>query len=58
MAAAGAAFLAAARFLVDGRPGAPLGFAFRHAAFLVALLDMARLALLLAGVTRFAALRH
>ena len=38
------------RFLVDGRPGASLGFLLVHAAILVTLLDIAGHAFLLVGV--------
>src|SRR5579872_4844343 len=58
VAAAGTAPLAAAAFPVDRRPGAPFGFAARHATPLVAFFDVARLALLLVRVTRLAAARH
>jgi hypothetical protein len=49
-AAAGSRLLAAARLLVDGRPGATLGFLVAGPALLVALLDMLGLALLLVRV--------
>src|SRR6185436_8995238 len=55
LAAARAALLAAAALLVDGRPGAPLGFLVRHAGGLVALGDVIGLAVLLIGVLGFAA---
>jgi len=47
-AAAGTALVAAAGFLVDGRPRAPLGFLLADAALLVTFLDMFGLAFLLA----------
>src|SRR5277367_1701756 len=52
-AAARPRFLAAAVILVDGRPGAPLGFLLRNATLLVALGDMVGLAFLLVGVFGF-----
>jgi hypothetical protein len=55
---AGAALVAAAAFLVDGRPGPPLGLMLRHAALFVAVGDMIGLAFLLVGVFRFVAARH
>src|SRR5262245_29142767 len=57
-AAPGPALVAAAFLLVDGRPGAPLGFLLADAALLVAFLDVLRLALLAVGVLRFVAARH
>jgi hypothetical protein len=57
-AAAGAAFVAAAGFLVDGGPGAPLGFLPADAAAFVALLDVFGLAFLLVGIAGFVAARH
>src|SRR3954469_5961051 len=57
-AAARAALVAAAGFLVDGRPGAPLGFLRADAALLVAFLDMLGLAFLLVGVARFVTAGH
>ena len=56
--APGAALLAAAVLLVDGRPGPRLGFVLGDAPLLVALLDVLGLALLLVGVRRLVAARH
>src|SRR4051812_34385179 len=58
LSATGAAFLAAMGFLVDRRPGAALGFAFRHTTFFVTLFDMFGHALLPAGVARLVAAWH
>src|SRR4051812_26937962 len=57
-AAAGARFLAAARFLVDRRPGAGARFLLGNALVLIAFGDMLGLALLLVGIFAFVALRH
>src|SRR3954469_11924327 len=58
LAAAGAGLVAAAAFLVHGRPGAAFGLFLRHAAILIALLDMLGLALLLVSVTALVAAGH
>jgi hypothetical protein len=46
-----AALLPAVGFLVDGRPGAPLGFLLRNPAVLITLFDVFGLPLLLVRVT-------
>src|SRR5262249_34523995 len=51
-------FLAAAAGGIDRRPGAALGLRRGHAAMLVALLDVFRLAFLLVAVLAFVAARH
>src|SRR5262249_55096709 len=48
-----ARLVAAAGFLVDGRPGAALRFLLGHAVLLVTLGDVLGLAFLLVGVLRF-----
>src|SRR6266550_6760727 len=53
-----ARFFTAVRCLVDGRPGAALGFILRYAAFLVAFLDVVGLSFLLVGVFRFITAWH
>jgi len=53
-----AGLLAAARFFVDGGPGATLALLGGHAALLVTLSDVLGLAFLLIGVRRLIALRH
>src|SRR5690606_20948888 len=58
LAAAGPRLLAAAGRLVDRGPGATLRLFLADAALLVALLDVAGLALLLRGVARLVAARH
>src|SRR5688572_17207773 len=58
LAAAGTRFLAAARFLVDRRPGARLRLLLADAAILIAFGDVLRLALLLAGIRAFVSARH
>src|ERR1700693_3950432 len=50
--------LTTAAFLVDGCPGAGFGLVFGHAAGLVAVRNVVRLALLLVGGFRFVAARH
>lgn len=50
LAAARSRLVAAARFLVDRRPGARLGFLGRRAAILIAVGDMFGFALLFVGV--------
>jgi hypothetical protein len=57
LAAPAAASLASTRFLVHGRPGTPLGFAFRDAAVLITFFDMFGLSFLLIGVSGFVAAR-
>src|SRR5207249_11168197 len=55
---AAAGLLAAAVNLVHGRPRAPLGLAFGHAALLVPFFDVLRLTLFLLGVLLLAAAWH
>jgi hypothetical protein len=58
VAATRAALVAAAVFLVHGRPGPALGLGFRNAARFVAFGDVVRLALLLVRVFRLVAAGH
>src|ERR1044072_9763275 len=58
LAAARSALLAAARYLVDGRPGPALSFFVGYAAFLVTLFDVLSLALLLVGVAALVSSWH
>src|SRR5687768_16732948 len=58
LAAARAGQIAAARFLVDGRPGAPFGVRLGNALLLIAFLDVLGLALLLVGVGALVAAGH
>src|ERR1041385_3461285 len=53
-----ARFLAAMMNGIDGGPGAALGFLFRHAAFFVALLDVAGLTFFFVGVFVFVTSWH
>src|ERR1700737_4602385 len=57
-AAARAALVAAAGFLVDRRPRAPFGFLLADAAMLVSFLDVFGLTFLFVGIAGFVAARH
>jgi hypothetical protein len=58
LAAATARFFATASFLVDGRPGTPLGLALGDATVLVAFLNMLCLTLLFPGVSGLVSAWH
>jgi hypothetical protein len=59
LATAGRALLLSSAFLlVDGAPRTFLGFAFAHAAFAIAFLDVAGLAFLFGRIAAFISLRH
>jgi hypothetical protein len=58
LASTAARLLAAAGFLIDGGPSAPLGLVLRDASVLVAFLYVLRLPFLLIRVCRFVAAWH